>query len=144
MTANALTKPLPDLLPETRPFWEAASRHQLVLQKCRACGKIQFFPRLLCHACLNEEMTWILASGKGTVHTFTVIHQALRRCFAASVPYVYGIIDLEEGVRMLSNIVSVDPIDVRVGMKVRVVFEDRTSEISIPQFEPEPGENSHA
>ena len=144
MTLDAPEKPLPDILPETRPFWEAARRHELVLQKCPACGAIQFFPRLLCHRCMSEDLAWIPASGRGTVHTFTVIRQAMRRCFDADVPYVYGIVDLEEGVRMLSNIVHIDPADVRVGMPVRVVFEDRTPEISIPKFEPATGDRTDA
>ena len=129
-------KPLPRVLPETAGFWEAARRHELVLQTCRACGAKIHFPRLLCPHCLSRDLGWERAVGRGTVYSFTIIHQALHESFAAEVPYVYAIIELQEGVRMISNLVGVALENVRIGMPVRVVFEDATPEISIPRFEP--------
>lgn len=129
-------KPLPRILPETAGFWEAARRHELAIQTCRSCGAKVYFPRLLCPECLSQDLGWERVSGHGTVYTFTIVRQALDACFAADVPYVYAVIELEEGVRMLSNVVGVAPENVRIGMPVRVVFEDATPEISIPRFQP--------
>ncbi len=130
-------KPLPDILPETKAYWEAASRQELLVQKCRSCSNLQYFPRLLCHRCLSEDLGWIRSSGKGMVYSYTIIHQAAHKSFAPDVPYVYAIIELKEGVRMISNVVHIEPSKVHIGMKVRVYFHRLTADIHIPRFEPD-------
>lgn len=130
------TKPLPEVLPETAPFWQAAKRHELVFQQCRACGQRMHFPRLMCHQCLSKEIEWVTATGRGTVYSYTIVHQAAHESFASEVPYVYAIIELDEGIRMISNVVGVAPDAVHIGMPVKVVFDDLTHEISIPRFTP--------
>ena len=130
------SKPLPLVLPETAAFWAAARRHELVIQACRTCGAKIHFPRLLCPQCLSQELGWDRASGLGTVYSFTIVHKALDECFGPLLPYVYAVIELAEGVRLSSNVVGIAPEDVRVGLPVRVVFEDATPEISLPRFRP--------
>jgi hypothetical protein len=132
----AYQKPLPQILPETAGFWEAARRHELVVQQCAACGQRQYFPRLLCHRCLSDDLTWTAVSGRGVVYSFTVIRQVLHASFAPDVPYVYAIIELAEGVRLIANVVGIASEQVRVGLPVKVVFADVAPEVSIPQFEP--------
>ena len=127
-------KPLPVIRPETEPFWRAARRHELLIQTC-SCGAKIFFPRLLCPHCFSQELKWMRASGFGTVYSFTIIYQSRHPGFKGE-PYVYSIVELEEGTRMISNIINIAPEIVRIGMRVRVVFEDVTSEIAIPRFEP--------
>jgi uncharacterized protein len=136
VSSQAYNKPLPELLPETAGFWEAAGRHELVVQECTECGRLQHFPRLLCHRCLCDKLTWKMVSGRGTVYSFTIIRQVLHASFAPDVPYVYAIVELEEGVRMIANVVGVASEQVRVGMPVKVVFTDVTPAVSIPRFEP--------
>ena len=130
------TKPLPTIEPETEEFWKAAKRHELFLQRCNACDEVIHFPRVMCYRCLSEDLGWFKSTGFGTVYSFTIIHQVAHLGFESEVPYVYAIIDLDDGARMISNVVNIDPSAVEVGMRVQVTFDDVTSEISIPKFEP--------
>lgn len=126
--------PVPDHV--TGPFWEAAKQGRFLIQRCPGCGAHQFYPQSSCRRCLSEELEWMDAKGTGTIYSYTVIHRAPNRPFEPDVPYTVALIDLDEGCRMLSNIVDVDPEDVRVGMPVEVVFEEITPEISLPKFRP--------
>lgn len=121
---------------ESRPFWEACRRHELRIQRCSACGTLRHRPRALCPACLSERVEWMRASGRGTIHTFTVTHQNQAPAFRRALPYVLAYVDLEEGVRVLSHVVGCDPADVRVGMRVEVEFVDLDEEVGIPRFRP--------
>ena len=129
-------KPLPWILPETSGFWEAARRHQLVVQRCSSCGRCQYFPRAVCHHCLSDALSWEAVTGRGVVHSFTVIRQVLHASFASDVPYVYAIIDLDEGLRLIANIIRTSPERVQIGLPVRVAFVDVTPAVTPPQFEP--------
>jgi uncharacterized OB-fold protein len=129
-------RPLPIPDQDTRPYWEAARRHELLIQRCRACGQHYFYPRPYCPQCLSPETEWVRASGRGTVYSFTVNHRAAHPAFADRLPYVVALIDLAEGPRMMSTIVECDPADVHIGMAVEVTFEDVTDEISLPVFRP--------
>jgi hypothetical protein len=135
-TEEEYRKPLPGVLPESEEYWKAAKRHELVFQKCRSCGQEIYFPRLICHKCLSGDLEWFRSSGQGIVYSYTIIHQVSHESFAQDVPYVYAIIELLEGIRMISNIINIDPHQVKIGMKVKTVFEDVTGEITIPRFEP--------
>ena len=134
--ARTYTKPLPVIRPETAGFWEAARQHTLVIQHCAACDQSIYFPRCLCHQCGSELLEWRPASGRGVVYSYTIVRQAAHPAFASDVPYVYAMIELEEGVRMMANVIHTDPESVYIGQPVQVVFVDATPEISIPQFAP--------
>jgi uncharacterized OB-fold protein len=121
---------------ESRPFWEGCRRHELVLQRCADCGTVRHRPRALCPACLSGQIEWIRASGRGAVYSFTVTHQNQAPAFRRAVPYVLAYVELEEGVRMLTNVVGCEPGQVRVGMPVQVEFVDLDEERSIPRFRP--------
>jgi uncharacterized OB-fold protein len=127
------TRPLPVPDGDTKPYWDAAKEHRLVLRQCQDCRQAIFYPRSLCPHCMSDRLTWIQASGKGTIYAYTVVHQA-PAAFADSVPYVVALIDLAEGVRMMSNVVGVPPADVRIGAPVEVVFDDVTPEVTLPKF----------
>ena len=135
-TQSEYTKPLPKIEPETEEYWKAAKRHELFLQRCNACEELIYFPRVMCYRCLSEDLGWVKSTGLGTVYSFTIIHQVAHQGFEPDVPYVYAIIDLDDGVRMISNIINIDPSEVQVGMRVKATFDDITPEISIPKFEP--------
>ena len=131
------TKPIPFPDGVTEKFWAAArERETLLIQKCGACGALQFLPQALCRGCLGEDLEWIEASGRGKVYSYTVVHRAPTASFGEDVPYVVALIELEEGVRMMSNIVDIDPEAVRVDMPVEVVFDKITPAISLPKFRP--------
>ena len=129
-------KPLPEIAEGTRPFWEGCKEGKLLLPRCRACGEIFFFPNHFCPACLSGKVNWIESSGKGSVHTFTIISRGPSGVFADDVPYVVAIIDLKEGPRMMSNIIEISPDQVQVGMPVEVVFEQATGDVTLPKFRP--------
>jgi len=129
--------PIPVPTPETRPFWEAARRHELHLQRCRSCGQHVFYPRAACPHCLSAELEWRRASGRGTLHTFTVVYRG-QRDFPLGAPYVIAVVALAEGPRLMTNLVGVeaDPARITIGMPVEVVFEDVSAEIALPRFRP--------
>ncbi len=127
-------KPLPVIDNETRPFWEAAKAHKLVLQQCGGCGKYVYYPRAICPHCHADSLEWKDVSGEGTIHTFTVARRPAGPAFKPDLPYVVALIDLKEGPRMMSNIVTEDVDSVKIGQAVTVVFEDVTDEVTLPKF----------
>lgn len=129
--------PLPVPTPETRPFWEGVRRHELLLQRCRPCGEHFFYPRAACPTCLSADLEWRVASGRGTLHTFTVVHRGARG-FPLGPPYVIAIVALDEGPRLMTNLVGIepDPGRIAIGMRVEVVFDDVTPEATLPRFRP--------
>ena len=134
MTAAA--KPLPQITSEMAPFWEAARRHQLVVQRCRGCGEHRFPARDLCSRCLSRAADWVPVCGRGVIFSYVVMHQVYHPGFADQVPYAVVVVQLEEGARMLSNLLDCPLQDVRVDMPVEVVFEELTPEVTLPKFRP--------
>jgi uncharacterized protein len=128
-------RPLP-LFPEpdTEPFWTATAEHRLTYQVCRACGQIVFHPRRHCTGCLRGDLDWRDSAGQGTVYTFAVVRQSGHPFFRARAPYVVGLIDLDEGFRMLAEIAA-SPEAVSVGQRVAVTWEDHPG-LSVPLFRP--------
>ncbi len=114
-------------------FFEAAKEKRLLIQRCTECGEHQFYPRQVCVHCGSSGVEWVDASGRGTVHTFTVIHQQGMPGWRDEVPYVAAVIDLEEGARMTTNIVECAPADVRIGASVEVTFVDEGMYV-LPRF----------
>jgi len=129
-------KPIPAITPEMRPFFAAAKRHELCVQRCTACGAHRFPARALCSECLSTDAEWVPVSGRGEIFSFNVMHQVYHPGFAVEVPYAVVIVKLAEGVKMLSNLVGVAPHDIRIGMPVQVVFEDISDEVTLPKFAP--------
>jgi uncharacterized OB-fold protein len=129
-------KPLPAVQPWSKPFWEGTKEHRLLIQECKACGVKIFYPRKACPECWSQELGWSEASGRGKVYTFTVTLDGVEAKFAPDLPYVLAMIDLEEGIRMMGNIVDCDPQEVTFGMDVEVVFDDVTDEFTLPRWRP--------
>lgn len=119
---------------ESQQFFDAARENRLLIQRCTACGEHQFYPRKICVHCGDPGVDWVEASGRGTVHTFTVVHRGIPG-WVEEGPYVAAIVDLEEGVRMTSNIVDCAPADVTVGLGVEVTFVDEGKYV-LPRFRP--------
>lgn len=128
--------PVPEPSPYGAAFWAAAREGRLVLQHCPRCDRLQHFPRPWCTACLNDRLEFVPASGAGTVYSFTVVRRNPNPAFAARLPYVLALIDLDEGVRVMSNVVGCPPESVRVGQRVRVDFEAVGDTYAVPVFRP--------
>jgi uncharacterized OB-fold protein len=129
-------KPIPRPYQDTQAYWDAAREGRLVLQRCQDCDRHQFYPRGVCSHCLSSRLDWVDASGRGKVHSFTVSHRAPHPGFAGRLPFVIALVDLEEGVRMMANIVDCDPAAVRIDQPVKVTFEAVTPDATLPQFTP--------
>ena len=124
---------LPSPSPLTEPFWDGAADRRLVRQVCEDCGTNLFTPRIACHACQSERLTWQDSAGVGTVYSHSVVHRSPTG--DRDVPYVVAIVDLDEGWHMMTNIVGVDPADVHIGQRVSVAWEDRDGR-RLPVFTP--------
>ena len=128
-------KPVPRVSAEARPFWDGCREGELRYQACAACGAVQFYPRALCARCGGVDLAWRRSRGEGVVHAVTVVHRAPSEAFRADVPYAVALVDLDEGFRMMANVVGVPPDRVAIGDRVRVVFE-RRGDVALPQFTP--------
>lgn len=137
MSPNDYRGPIPKPTPETKPFWDAARQHKLVVQRCGDCGQHYFYPRPLCRFCLSRNVSWTEVSGRGTLHTYVISHRPGRMA-PIDPPYVVAIVELDEGPRLMSNLVDVDPDPAKIpcDMRVEVVFADLNDEIALPRFRP--------
>ena len=118
------------------PFWEATKTQQFVLQHCSSCGKTVHYPRALCPHCHSDSLEFKPASGQGEIYAFSVMHRPGNPTMTERVPYVVALIELEEGVRMMSNVVGCEHDDIQVGMKVQVTWEELSDGRNLPLFEP--------
>lgn len=132
----AYNKPLPTLQPWSEPFWHGTKQHKLLIQECNECGSKIFYPRKACPECWSRELGWVEASGRGKVFALTVTLAGVEEKFSADLPYVLAMIDLDEGIRMMGNVVDCDPTAVEIAMDVEVVFDDVTDEITLPKWRP--------
>jgi uncharacterized protein len=136
-SAAAPSRPLPDMRNAGRQFWAAAAAGDLLVPHCKACQKNFWHPRPLCPHCGSDQVDWVKGSGKGSVHTFTVIRQSGDAFFKGKVPYAVAMVELDEGPRMMSNLVDCAVDDIKIGMRVEVLFEAAGEGIAIPLFRPE-------
>ncbi len=132
-------KPLPNMDPEDRPFWESVKAHAMKVQCCADCGKWCFLPKPICPHCLSEKLEWKKVSGRGKVWASTVQHHPAGDSWKDALPLNISIVELDEGVRMVSNVVECPPSDVKIGMPVEVIYNDVTDEITLHQFRPRKG-----
>ncbi|HEX6311793.1 MAG TPA: Zn-ribbon domain-containing OB-fold protein [Acidimicrobiia bacterium] len=131
-------RPIPRPDATSAPYWEAAARGELVVQECPECGRRQFYPRTVCTQC-GADPGWLTCSGRGSVHTFTVIRQNHAKPFREELPYVVAMVDLEEGPRMMGNLTGCDPAEVHIGMPVEVYFVRADEGGAVPFWRPRPG-----
>jgi uncharacterized protein len=120
----------------SRPFFDGARRHQLMLQQCSACGVVMWSVKPRCDNCWSADIHWVQAKGKGTLYSFTLVHQVYHPAFAAEVPYNIAQVDLEEGVRIITNVVGCSNAELQIGMPLEVTFDNLTDEVTLPKFKP--------
>jgi uncharacterized protein len=125
-------RPLPQPTAISRPFWDACREGRLTIQRCQDCGTHIFLPQAFCPNCLGRSLSWIQSSGAGSVVTYTVVWRPQTPAF--EVPYVIAVIRLDEGVEMLTNLIDVEPEQVSVGARARVVFTDVAEHMTLPFF----------
>ena len=126
--------PLPVPNEDGAPFWEHLRAGALCIQHCTACGRLQHPPRVLCPGCGNAERDWQPMSGRGTVYSFVVTHQAIHPSFEGHLPYVTALVELEEGPRLMTNLIDIGPDEVVIGMAVEVQLVAVNEEITLPLF----------
>ena len=131
------SKPLPEITEDNQPFWDGCKQHKLLLQRCSKCShKRDASP--VCPECLSGEHEWVEASGKGSIYSWIVVHQRYNRAFEDDLPYNVAIVELEEGPRLMTNIVGIENDDIRPGLSVEVTWDDVTDEVTLPKFRPTP------
>ena len=127
--------PLPSHLSE--PFWNAAKNHQLVLQKCQDCGTFQWYPKAWCIECGSDRLTWGRSTELGTIYSFTIIkHAKANPAFTSEIPFAIVAVELDDGPRMYGRLMNCPVEEIRTGKRVKVIFEDVSDTISLPQFAP--------
>jgi uncharacterized protein len=127
-------QPAPDAV--SGPYWEACARGELLVQRCPSCGHRQFYPRALCTVCAADP-EWEQVSGRGTVHTYTVIRQNHAQPFRDLLPYVVAMVELDEGPLVMGNLSDCEVGDVHIGMPVEVWFEAGAADgVAVPYWRP--------
>lgn len=122
----------PHIDDDSRPFWEGVNDHKLMIQWCADCKKHIFYPRIHCPHCFSENVSWVEASGQGRIHSYTVVHRA-GPPFKEQTPYVVAIVELNEGVKMMSRIIG-DREKISIDKPVSVVYEKIDDEVTLPYF----------
>ena len=130
------SKAIPIPGPESIPFWEGTRKHYLMIQKCNECGHHWFPPSTVCKECGSNNIEWVQSSGKGKIFSFVIFHRLYHKGWNGEIPYVVAVIELEEGARLLSNIINTPPDNVKCDMPVKVVFEEATNNLTLPKFTP--------
>ena len=125
--------PIPDDF--TKTFWDGLKREELLIPRCLRCRQFHFYPRSICPHCFSDQLEWVKVSGRGTLYSYTVCYKPAHPAFVDSVPYNIAIVELDEGVRLMSSVVC-DHDALEVGMPLEVVFDQVTDEVIVPRFRP--------
>jgi uncharacterized OB-fold protein len=128
--------PRPVPIEATQPFWDGLAADEVRLQRCKACDSWVFYPRPRCSTCLSADLAWHTVSGRGTVYSYTVARQATHPAFAAEVPQLLAIVELDEGVRLTTTMVGLAPDDLRIGLPVEPVFDHGDDGMTLLRFRP--------
>ncbi len=136
MTQQPPAKPAPAPDAESQQFFDGASRGVLMIQRCGSCQENLHPATEFCPECLSDDLSWVEASGKGTLHTFGLMHQNYHPAFTAELPYNVSVVELEEGPRLNTNVVGIDDDKLEVGMALEVVFEEFAEGVKLPKFQP--------
>lgn len=130
-------RPSADALAE--PFWRSILDGKLRIQRCARCGRFRHPPQPICAACSSFEDEWVEVSGRATLYSFTIVHHPVHPAVESWVPYATGLVELDEGVRMVSLVKGVPLDEVRIGMRLKMVFSDVAPDFALPVFEPADG-----
>ena len=120
----------PELNPGDKPYFDAAGEGKLLLKKCNECSEVHHYPRALCPFCFSEKVEWVQAKGTGEIYTYSITRRG------GPVPYCIAYVTLDEGVKMMTNIVDTDLDTIKIGQKVKVTFKKTEAGTSVPMFTP--------
>ena len=134
MSTTIEAKPVPHPTPESQGYWDGAAAGTLRLQRCAACGLFRHYPQLTCTNCYSLDVELVDATGRGTVHSWTIAHHAFHPAFKADLPYTLVIVDLKEGPRALGRLDPSAQHKLRIGLPVRVSFERNEEGVPLPVF----------
>lgn len=126
----------PPVTETTEAFWEATRDERLLVQWCASCDEAVFYPREVCPGCLGDDLTWRESAGRATVYAVSVQHRPGNPFMADRVPYAVALVDLDEGIRMMTNVVDCDPEQVTIGQQVAVSWEPLSDGRNLPVFRP--------
>jgi uncharacterized protein len=129
-------KPIPVPSAESQAYWDGLRDRKLLMPRCDACGKYWFPPSLLCPHCNATNWTWTSTSGRGRIFSYVVYHRIYHPGFADEVPYAVAVIELDEGPRMVSNVIGIAPDKLACDLRVQVVYQPITDTITLPKFKP--------
>lgn len=129
-------KPLPAISTLNGPYWDGLKQRELKMPSCNDCGKLWYPPAPFCPECWSRNFTWRQLGGRGTVNSWVVFHQAYFSSYKDDVPYNVAEVELEEGPRLLTNLVGVANADIVIGMSVEIVYDDVTDEVTLAKFRP--------
>jgi uncharacterized OB-fold protein len=129
-------KPIPVPSAESQAYWDGLRDRKLLMPRCDACGKYWFPPSLLCPHCNATNWTWASTSGRGRIFSYVVYHRVYHPGFADEVPYAVAVIELDEGPRMVSNVIGIAPDKLACDLRVQVVYQPITDTITLPKFKP--------
>jgi uncharacterized OB-fold protein len=133
-----MTRPVvPAANADTKPFWDGCLRGELLLQRCSACKAFRHPPSPVCPACLSDKHEWVPASGRGKLYTYSVIRETRAKGWDTLVPYVLAVVTLDEGPRMLTNLINIAPEAVKMEMPVEVTFAELDGTTKLPLFQPQ-------
>jgi len=127
-------KPLPSPDADSKPFWESCKNHAMALEQCASCRRFRYPPRSLCPYCHSTAAEWRRISGKGRVYVSLVMCRSYGPAWDHDVPYNISMVELDEGVRIWSNVIGCPPDEVQIGQLVTLVYEDVTEAITLPRF----------
>ncbi len=138
MRQSPQQKPLPEITDLTRPFWAGARAGRLMMQKCAACGTLDFHPKPWCVECGERRLEWVEVRKTGTVYSYSVATAVMMNLpgWKGELPLVLGMIDLDDGPRLYAQLVDCPPEAVRIGMRVQADFAPIDDEAGVPRFRP--------
>ena len=119
-----MNRPLPQPTAETRPFWDACARGELVYQRCGHCGQAQLIPRTLCAHCQHDRLAWQTSAGSGRLLSFTLVHRAPSAAFREQLPYLIALVDMDEGFRLMVNMDHEPEAPPTIGQSVHIGFRE--------------------
>lgn len=131
---QAHLKPLPAPDADSQAYWQGLRQGKLLLQHCADCHHVQFYQQAICRACGGERLEHRAASGRGTLHSFSVVHRAPGPAFKQDCPYAVLLVELEEGPRMISSLVGGDPMALQFDQPVELVCESVNEQVTLPRF----------
>ena len=131
---SEVARPEPKSTEYSEGFWAGIRRGELVIQRCTNCERLRHYPQPMCPDCHSVDFDWAPVTGRGVIYSYTVAHRAFHPAWKDDVPYVLATIELEEGVRMLTDLIGIDPNTVKIGQRVEVYFKELPGQGMMPRF----------